>query len=440
MAVQVKSLSAAIRDNDPIRAIIRSSCTNSDGRTAGLALPNSESHEALMRRSHKLAGLDVRHTAMIECHGTGTQVGDPLEASAVARVFGDHGIYIGSIKPNLGHSEGASGITSVIKAMLSLEKQLILPNINFHNPNKKIPFDKYDISVPTEILQWPRGKAERIGVNSFGIGGANAHVLLESATEHGLARPKPSEKTFQSHHLLNFSAASAEALEKIVKVHEAYYQQHPERLVDLSYTLTVRRQPLEHRAFCVVPADTEPGTPFQVSPLESSSEARSATFVFTGQGAQYAQMGADLLRTNDVFQASVDSMEKVLAKCHHPPTWSLQEELLKSSKETNLALAEYSQPCCTAVQVALVDVLRSWGVKPAAVVGHSSGEIGAAVSEVTVLYVLLILTFRASMLAVCFPLLMQSKLPTIEELFRKKSRLTEEWPQWVFLAAKSSRT
>ncbi|XPS74002.1 hypothetical protein M3J09_006130 [Ascochyta lentis] len=153
VAVQVKRLSAAIRDNDPIRAVIRSSCTNSDGRTAGLALPNSESHEALMRRSHKLANLHVRNTAMIECHGTGTQVGDPLEAFAVARVFGDYGIHISSIKPNLGHSEGASGITSVIKAVISLKRRLILPNINFYNPNKKIPFDEYDISVPTDTLQ-----------------------------------------------------------------------------------------------------------------------------------------------------------------------------------------------------------------------------------------------------------------------------------------------
>lgn len=380
VAIQVKSLSAAIRDNDPIRAVIRSSCTNSDGRTAGLALPNSESHEALMRRSHRLAGLDVKHTAMIECHGTGTQAGDPLEASAVARVFGNHGIYIGSVKPNLGHSEGASGITSVIKSMISLEKRLILPNINFSNPNKKIPFDKYKISVPTDTLQWPSEKAERIGVNSFGIGGANAHVLLESATEHGLARHKPSGQKFQAHHLLLFSAANAQTLEKTVEAHEAYYQQHPDRLVDLSYTLTVRRQPLEHRAFCVVPTDSEPNVPFQMSPFEWSGETRSATFVFTGQGAQYALMAAELLRTNGVFQASVDSMEKILAECDFPPTWSLREELLKSPEETNLALAEYSQPCCTAVQVALVDVLKSWGVEPSAVVGHSSGEIGAAVS------------------------------------------------------------
>lgn len=335
-----------------------------------------------MRRSHELANLSVRHTAMIECHGTGTEVGDPLEASAVARVFGDYGVYIGSVKPNLGHSEGASGITSVIKAMLSLERRLILPNINFRNPNKKIPFDTYNISVPTDILQWPSGKAERIGVNSFGISGSNAHVLLESPTEHGLARPSPSNQSAQSHYLLTFSAASAEALENTVKSHESYYQQHPDSLVDLSYTLTVRRQPLEHRTFCVVSNETGPGTPFHVNPLESSSNNRSATFVFTGQGAQYAKMGADLLHNNAIFRASIHSMDEVLAACSNPPNWSLYEELLLEAQSTNLALSEYSQPCCTAVQVALVDVLISWGVKPTAVVGHSSGEIGAAVSEI----------------------------------------------------------
>jgi acyl transferase domain-containing protein len=382
-----------------------------------------------MRRSHKLADLDVRDTAMIECHGTGTQVGDPLEASAVARVFGDHGIYIGSIKPNLGHSEGASGITSVIKAMISLEKSLILPNINFENPNKKIPFDRYDISVPTNVLQWPNGKAERIGVNSFGIGGANAHVLLESALEHGLPHPKPTDQTLHSHHLLTFSAASAEALENTVKTHEAYYHRHSDRLVDLSYTLTVRRQPLDHRAFCVVPTGGKLDAPLQVSPFQSSGEPRQATFVFTGQGAQYAQMAANLLRTNDVFKASIASMEKVLAECNQPPAWSLQKELLKESKETNLALAEYSQPCCNAVQVALVDVLRFWGVQPSAVVGHSSGEIGAAVSKVAILYALFMLMYRDSMLVVYLPLLIRSRLPTIEVSFRKASRPMEEWQQ-----------
>lgn len=158
VAIQVKKLADAIRCNDPIRAVIRASCVNSDGKTAGLSQPSPESHAVLMRRSHALAGItDLSKTAMIECHGTGTQVGDPLEAGAVASVFGDHGIFIGSVseqkelqdfkrarcliiaqvKPNVGHSEGASGITSVIKMMLALEHKQIPPNIKFESPNRK---------------------------------------------------------------------------------------------------------------------------------------------------------------------------------------------------------------------------------------------------------------------------------------------------------------
>lgn len=140
VAIHIKKLSDAIRDNDPIRAVIRSSCTNSDGKTAGMSQPSSSAHAALMLRSHFLAGVDVSKTAMIECHGTGTPIGDPLETTAVARVFGQHGVYIGSLKPNLGHSEGASGVSSTIKAMLALEHQQIPPNINFREGNPKSEF------------------------------------------------------------------------------------------------------------------------------------------------------------------------------------------------------------------------------------------------------------------------------------------------------------
>lgn len=137
-AIYVKKLSDAILDKDPIRAIIRSTCINSDGRTAGLSYPSSAMHEALIRRSHALAGIsDFSKTAMIECHGTGTPVGDPLEVKAVANVFGEHGIIIGSVKPNMGHSEGASGLTSVMKMVLALENKTIPPNFNFRAPNPK---------------------------------------------------------------------------------------------------------------------------------------------------------------------------------------------------------------------------------------------------------------------------------------------------------------
>lgn len=137
VAIQLKKLTDAIRDNDPIRAVIRSSCINSDGRTSGMTQPSSTAHHELILRSHALAGVDISKTAMIECHGTGTAIGDPLETAAVARAFGQHGVYIGSLKPNIGHSEGASGVSSTIKAMLALERRLIPPNINFKEGNAK---------------------------------------------------------------------------------------------------------------------------------------------------------------------------------------------------------------------------------------------------------------------------------------------------------------
>lgn len=178
-AIYVKRLSDAIRDSDTVRAVIRSTCVNSDGKTAGLTMPSTEGHEALMRRAYLRAGIsDFSETAMIECHGTGTKAGDPIEAKAVAKIFGGHGIYIGSVKPNLGHSEGNSGLSSVIKMVLALENKTIPPNINFKTPNPAIPFKEAKINVPVEPTPWPAGKAERVGVNSFGIGGANSHVCI----------------------------------------------------------------------------------------------------------------------------------------------------------------------------------------------------------------------------------------------------------------------
>lgn len=176
-ALYVKKLSDAIRDGDAVRAVIRSSCVNSDGKTPGLTMPSTQGHESLMRHAYQMAGIaDFSQTAMIECHGTGTKAGDPIETRAVANVFGPYGVYIGSVKPNLGHSEGNSGLSSVIKMVLALENKTIPPNINFTTPNPDIPFKEGNLIVPVEPMPWPVGKAERVGVNSFGIGGANAHV------------------------------------------------------------------------------------------------------------------------------------------------------------------------------------------------------------------------------------------------------------------------
>lgn len=190
-AIYIKKLSDAIRDGDPIRAVIRATASNCDGKTGGMSVPSLESHEAMIRHAYKIAGIeDYSSTAFVECHGTGTAVGDPLEVGAIANVFGGHkGVYIGSVKPNVGHSEGASGLTSIIKAVLALEKKVIPPNINFSTPNSRIPFKAANLRVPTEPVPWPAGFLERVSVNSFGIGGANAHVILDSASSVAVGYP-----------------------------------------------------------------------------------------------------------------------------------------------------------------------------------------------------------------------------------------------------------
>ncbi|KAL6857563.1 hypothetical protein ACO1O0_005003 [Amphichorda felina] len=181
----VKKLSDALRDGNPIRAVIRGTSINADGKTTGMSVPNPISHEVMIRRAYSVAGLQGKYceTAFVECHGTGTPTGDPIETMAVGNVFGDLGVFIGSVKANVGHSEGASGITSVVKAILALENHTIPPNIKFVTPNPKIPFKEKKLMVPTEPVPWPANRMERISVNSFGIGGANAHVVLESASQ-----------------------------------------------------------------------------------------------------------------------------------------------------------------------------------------------------------------------------------------------------------------
>ncbi|KAL8697588.1 MAG: hypothetical protein Q9201_007049 [Fulgogasparrea decipioides] len=370
-AVYVKKLSDAIQDGDPIRAVIRATATNCDGKTPGMACPSSESHESLMRRAYRTARLpDLSQTAFVECHGTGTAIGDPLETSAVANTFGQQGV-----KPNVGHSEGASGTTSLVKAALALEHKIIPPNINFSEPNPKIPFGKGRLQVPLEAIPWPEGR-ERASVNLFGIGGANAHVVVDAvssfvrrpaingADSTGTARP----------HLLVFSAGHLESLSRIIENHRHFVKQNPYLLRDLAYTLGARREHLPHRAFCV----TDAKAPLEISPITKSKSTPQIVFVFTGQGAQWAGMAKQLWEIFDVFRDAIREMDEILAVLRYPPSWTIEEELTKSENASRIDEAEFSQPLCTALQIGICKLMSLWGVAPAAVVGHSSGEIAAA--------------------------------------------------------------
>ncbi|KAJ3519480.1 hypothetical protein NM208_g14113 [Fusarium decemcellulare] len=321
-AVYVKLLDDAIRDNNPIRAIIRNTGTNSDGRSqSGMMAPNSSAHEALMRKVYADIGLDPCKTAFVECHGTGTPTGDPIETTAVGNVFGEHGVYIGSVKPNVGHSEGASGITSLIKGVLSLENSTIPPNIKFSKPNPKIPFGEKKLKVPTKPEEWPAGRDRRVSINSFGIGGSNAHVILE-APEPVHANGSIQNGTSASHKLIVTSANTSESLKRYMTSLQDYVTQNPESSADLAYTLACHRQLLPHRGFMVVKpngslAETSP-------PAKAPNSDLEVVMVFNGQGAQWPEMGKQLYRSDPGFKKDLIEMNNILKSLLHPPSWNLQ--------------------------------------------------------------------------------------------------------------------
>jgi len=371
--IYIKPLAHALRDGNPVRAVIRSTATNCDGKTPGMATPSSASHEAVIRTAYANAHITkFAETAFVECHGTGTAVGDPLETHAIGNVFGGKSTYIGSIKPNIGHSEGASGLSSLIKTALALENRTIPPNIKFVTPNPKIPFEEKNLKVPTEALPWPEDRHERASVNSFGVGGANAHIILESAASWGVkASPSPASR---GPALLVYSTNTQNSLKKQIEIHQNFLEQHPSSSADLAYTLGRRREHLPYRAFSIHGGSNASGP----STMIKAATDTPLIMAFTGQGAQWPEMGRGLLQTNAIFRQSIGGMNEALQSLPDRPEWNIEQELVKPLSSSNVYQAEYSQPLCTAIQIALVESFAFLGVKPSAVIGHSSGEIAAA--------------------------------------------------------------
>ncbi|KAI0096719.1 fatty acid synthase S-acetyltransferase [Nemania sp. FL0031] len=380
-AIYVKPLADAIRDGNPVRAVIRATAHNFDGKTSNISQPSTDAQEALIRQAYELAGItDFSETGMVECHGTGTVIGDPIETKAVARVFGHEGVYIGSVKPNLGHSEGASGLTSLIKMTLALEHRIIPPNIGFTTPNPNIPFESAKLKVPLEATPWPLSRRERGSVSAFGIGGVNAHVIVDSAASFGVVSTSRKGVSPRAQ-LLLYSASSPRSLAQMPTIFADWAGRNPDQIGDLAYTLALRREHHGHRCFALVEkqgaiCSASPPT----KPLATGQTPRSIVMVFTGQGAHWPLMGRELLRSNPVFAASIRELDKHLKDIdgEYAAEYSIEAEILKAPRKSLFRSAAVAQPLCTAIQVALVDTLRSVDVLPAAVVGHSSGEIAAA--------------------------------------------------------------
>ncbi|KAG0652505.1 Reducing polyketide synthase [Hyphodiscus hymeniophilus] len=365
----LKTLDDAIKAGDKIRAVIRSTGMNQDGRTQGISMPNGEAQAELIRSVYESAGLDVKDT--------------------------------GSVKSNIGHAEGASGIISVIKTALMLEKGFILPNINFDKPNKAIPLAMWNMKVPKTQVPWPR-KKRLASINNFGFGGSNGHVVMEapprssrskptangangqeSVSSNGLGVSKLGVASHKIKFLYVLSANSEKSVKSQMESLGVYLEQRPETLElslmgKLAYTLCERRSFLTWKVAVTAESSSELVRKLSNPDLRpvSAFHAPKVQFVFTGQGAQWHAMGRELIKTYPMFASTIEKADACLRSLG--ATWSLIDELSRDAESSIVDQAWLSQSACTAIQIALVRLLSSWGIKPAAVVGHSSGEIAAA--------------------------------------------------------------
>jgi acyl transferase domain-containing protein/NADPH:quinone reductase-like Zn-dependent oxidoreductase len=343
--------------------------------------------------------MDPKDTGYVEAHGTGTRVGDPIEVSALHEVFGEgrnkrKPLYIGSVKSNIGHLEAAAGIAGVIKTALMLERGFILPNYDFKQPNEKLPLDQWGFKVATRQQPWPFGK-RWASVNGFGFGGTNAHVVL---TKGPFERKTMNEEidTQTAERLFLISANDKISTERAMQNLGVYLEQRPEvfqndLLSNLAYTLGERKSLHSWRVAITASSAVqlvEALSSGKVLATKQELETPRLGWIFTGQGAQWWAMGRELYERYPVYASSLDKADVHLLAIG--ANFSLREELQKDEKTTNVNAAHISQPACTAVQLALTDLLFSWGLRPSAVAGHSSGEIGAA-------YAASIITFTDAM-------------------------------------------
>ncbi|KAH7629517.1 putative polyketide synthase [Sordaria sp. MPI-SDFR-AT-0083] len=398
--VIIKRLSDAVRDRDPIRAIVLGTATNSNGRTNGISSPSAEAQAAAIRAAYQNAGItDLNDTQYLECHGTGTPAGDPIEVRGVGTAFAstrdaEKPLIIGSIKGNVGHAEPVAGISGLIKTVLAIEHSVIPGNPLFVTPSPQIDFVGNKVKVSRTALPWPdtEGKPKRASINSFGYGGANAHVIVREAdteyrghyvnsilpvNEVGVLGNSETDKVDKPH-MIVLSANDASSLKNNIQslVDHLNNPRVQLRLPDLAYTLSARRTRLWHRAFVTTRSSKIETNDFTIG--KKAENIPKIGFVFTGQGAQWPQMGKQLLEFFPWTRSILEELDTVLQSLPNPPKWSLVEELTEPRSTEHVRKPEFSQPLVTALQICIIAVLESWGVKASSVVGHSSGEIAAA--------------------------------------------------------------
>jgi acyl transferase domain-containing protein/NADPH:quinone reductase-like Zn-dependent oxidoreductase/thioesterase domain-containing protein/nucleoside-diphosphate-sugar epimerase len=402
--VLLKRLADAERDGDNILAVLRATSVNQDGRTSGISAPNSQSQVACIRAALSQAGLVPEDIDYIEAHGTGTPLGDPIEMQALGQIFGDgdecgtRPCFVSSVKANVGHMETVSGVAGLTKVVLMMQHGEVAPQANFESLNTHINLAGTRLVVPTQRVPWRHGERPRVaGVSSFGFGGTNTHLIVESF-DVGANQQRESPSADRPTHLLRLSAKTQAAIVQQAARLADYLTAHPyAALADVCWSWNTGRADFNHRA--VIAAASTEQLQHHLTKLASSEAGGAASaagikqatvrtlgrpkvaFLFTGQGSQYAGMGRGLFESHPVFRGALERCDRVLRD--HWGGKPLFEILYPPESNTDnpnalIHQTQYTQPALFALEYALFELWRSWGVMPDIVLGHSVGEYAAA--------------------------------------------------------------
>jgi len=386
----LKPLGQAEADGDPIHAVILSSGVNCDGRTNGITVPSAEGQADLLNSVYKAAGVEPEQIAYLEAHGTGTPVGDPIEAAAIGQILGagrkqNNPLPIGSVKSNLGHLETASGMAGLVKVVECLKNRAIPASINYDSPNPNIDFDHLNLRVVTEYTSLPKSdKPLLMGVNSFGFGGANAHVLLENhpSSSH-VSCSSTAEQVVPP---LFLSAQSDEALKEMAGAyHDLLKQANAPEYYDTAYTAAFHRQHLNHglalfgrdkmETIELLQAVHQGKSPPRSVQTEKIAKPAKLALVFSGNGSQWLGMGRQLLENEPLFRQTIEEVDSLLGS---RVDYSLVDELMADPADSKMHYTEIAQTALFALQAGIMRLLWQKGLQADAVFGHSAGEITAA--------------------------------------------------------------